>query len=126
MFIYASFWHGGGDRRNDHLYLTACPSDARHAAHDRGDHHPPRRARRALLLIWYGYLNLSPGFGSFRLPSSTPIASLYAAIPLAALIALFTIEQLVNGIRNGFDHPSRRSIGSLLARSTPTSDEGRT
>jgi hypothetical protein len=22
-----------------------------------------------------------------------------------ALIALFTIEQLVNGIRNGFDHP---------------------
>jgi hypothetical protein len=27
-------------------------------------------------------------------------------IPLSAiLIALFTIEQLVNGIRNGFDHP---------------------
>ena len=24
---------------------------------------------------------------------------------LAILIALFTIEQLVNGIRNGFDHP---------------------
>jgi TRAP-type C4-dicarboxylate transport system permease small subunit len=31
---------------------------------------------------------------------------LYAAIPISgALIALFTIEQLVNGIRNGFDHP---------------------
>ena len=46
------------------------------------------------------------GFGSFRLPSGTPIASLYAAIPLSgALIGLFTIEQLVNGIRNGFDHP---------------------
>jgi len=40
------------------------------------------------------------------LPSGTPIASLYAAIPLAGvLIALFTVEQLVNGIRNGFDHP---------------------
>jgi TRAP-type C4-dicarboxylate transport system permease small subunit len=40
------------------------------------------------------------------MPSMTPIASLYAAIPIAgALIALFTVEQLVNGIRNGFDHP---------------------
>ena len=45
------------------------------------------------------------GFGSFRLPSNTPIASLYAAIPLSgALIALFTIEQMVNGWRNGFEH----------------------
>jgi TRAP-type C4-dicarboxylate transport system permease small subunit len=40
------------------------------------------------------------------MPSMTPIASLYAAIPIAgALIALFTIEQLVNGCRKGFDHP---------------------
>jgi len=58
------------------------------------------------VLIYYGYINYIRGFGSFRLPSNTPIASLYAAIPLSgALIALFTIEQLVNGIRNGFDHP---------------------
>jgi TRAP-type C4-dicarboxylate transport system permease small subunit len=36
----------------------------------------------------------------------TPIASLYAAIPLSgALIFLFTMEQLINGCRNGFDHP---------------------
>ncbi len=34
----------------------------------------------------------------------TPIASLYAAIPLSgALIALFTVEQLINGVRHGFD-----------------------
>jgi TRAP-type C4-dicarboxylate transport system permease small subunit len=60
----------------------------------------------AFCLIWFGYINYLRGFGSFRLPSGTPIASLYAAIPLSgALIALFTIEQLVNGIRNGFDHP---------------------
>ena len=40
------------------------------------------------------------------MPSLTPIASLYAAIPISgALIALFTVEQLVNGCRNGFDHP---------------------
>ena len=60
----------------------------------------------AVCLIWYGYLNYLRGFGSFRLPSGTPIASLYAIIPLSGvLIALFTVEQLVNGLRNGFDHP---------------------
>src|SRR5260370_10012678 len=60
----------------------------------------------AFCLIWFGYINYLRGFGSFRLPSGTPIASLYAAIPLAGvLIGLFTIEQLVNGITKGFDHP---------------------
>jgi len=35
----------------------------------------------------------------------TPIASLYAAIPICGvLVALFTIEQLVNGVRKGFEH----------------------
>jgi len=37
----------------------------------------------AFVLIWYGYLNYIRGFGSFRLPSGTPIASLYAIIPLS-------------------------------------------
>jgi TRAP-type C4-dicarboxylate transport system permease small subunit len=60
----------------------------------------------AFCLIWFGYINYLRGFGSFRLPSGTPIASLYAAIPLSGvLIGLFTIEQLVNGITKGFDHP---------------------
>ena len=53
----------------------------------------------------------------------TPIASLYAAIPLSGvLIALFTIEQLVNGIRNGFDHPEPPDEDpAILRRSTPAS-----
>jgi TRAP-type C4-dicarboxylate transport system permease small subunit len=56
--------------------------------------------------VYFGYLNFLRGFGSFRMPSMTPIASLYAAIPISgALIALFTIEQLVNGCTKGFDHP---------------------
>jgi TRAP-type C4-dicarboxylate transport system permease small subunit len=41
----------------------------------------------------------------------TPLASLYAAIPLSgALITLFTIEQLVNGWRNGFDSRDGESV----------------
>jgi TRAP-type C4-dicarboxylate transport system permease small subunit len=50
-------------------------------------------------------LNFLRGFSSFRMPSMTPIASLYAAIPICGfLVALFTIEQIVNGLRNGFDY----------------------
>src|SRR4030088_888231 len=108
LFIYAIFiGAAAATRRNDHLYLTAI-SEALHGT--------PRLIVEivirlvvlgvAFCLIYFGYINYIRGFGSFRLPSGTPIASLYAAIPLAgALIALFTVEQLVNGIRNGFDHP---------------------
>jgi TRAP-type C4-dicarboxylate transport system permease small subunit len=108
LFIYAIFLGAAtATRRNDHLYLTAI-SEALHGT--------PRLIVEIIIrivvlgvafcLIWFGYINYLRGFGSFRLPSGTPIASLYAAIPLSGvLIALFAIEQLVNGIRNGFDHP---------------------
>ena len=59
----------------------------------------------ALCFIYFGYLNFRRGFTSFRMPSMTPIASLYAAIPICGVfVALFTIEQLINGLRNGFEH----------------------
>src|SRR6195256_3945384 len=108
LFIYAIFIGAAvATRRNDHLYLTAI-SEALHGT--------PRLIVEIIIrlvvlgvafcLIWFGYINYLRGFGSFRLPSGTPIASLYAAIPVAgALIALFAIEQMVNGIRNGFDYP---------------------
>src|SRR5690242_15674223 len=103
LFIYAIFIGTAvATRRNDHLYLTAI-SESMHGTQ--------RMVVEVVLgvafcLIWYGYLNYLRGFGSFRLPSGTPIASLYAIIPVSGvLIALFTVEQLVNGLRNGFDHP---------------------
>ena len=55
-------------------------------------------------MAYFGFINFVQGFGSFRMPSMTPIASLYAAIPISGLlIALFTIEQLFNGWRHGFE-----------------------
>ena len=108
LFIYAIFIGAAvATRRNDHLYLTAI-SEALHGT--------PRLIVEIIIrmvvlgvafcLIWFGYVNYLREFGSFRLPSGTPIASLYAAIPFAGvLIALFTIEQLVNGVTKGFDHP---------------------
>jgi TRAP-type C4-dicarboxylate transport system permease small subunit len=108
LFIYAIFVGTAvATRRNDHLYLTAI-SEALQGT--------PRLIVEIIIrivvlgvafcLIWFGYINYLRGFGSFRLPSGTPIASLYAAIPLSGvLIGLFAIEQLVNGIIKGFDHP---------------------
>ena len=108
LFVYGIFLGAAvATRRNDHLYLTAFAESM---------HGPARTIAEvvirlvvlgvAICLIYFGYLNYLRGFGSFRLPSNTPIASLYAAIPLCGLLtALFTIEQIINGCRNGFDHP---------------------
>jgi TRAP-type C4-dicarboxylate transport system permease small subunit len=127
LFIYAIFIGAAvATRRNDHLYLTAISESL---------HGTPRTIVEIIIrivvlgvafcLIWFGYINYIRGFGSFRLPSGTPIASLYAAIPFSGvLIALFTVEQLVNGIRNGFDHPEAEeeliipSVESSLKRGT--------
>src|SRR4030088_1472800 len=88
LFIYAIFiGAAAATRRNDHLYLTAV-SEAMHGT--------PRTIVEiiirmvvlcvALCLVWFGYLNFLRGFTSFRMPSMTPIASLYAAIPLAGIL----------------------------------------
>src|SRR5690348_2113244 len=107
FFIYAIFFGtAAATRRNDHLYLTAIAEGLK------------GRSRTAIEVITrlvvlgvaisfvvFGYLNFLRGFSSFRMPSLTPIASLYAAIPICGvLVAAFTIEQIVNGLRNGFDH----------------------
>jgi TRAP-type C4-dicarboxylate transport system permease small subunit len=107
FFIYAIFVGTAvATRRNDHLYLTAVAE----ALHGRSRTVVEITTRLVVLavaicFIYFGYLNFLRGFSSFRMPSMTPIASLYGAIPLCGiLVALFTIEQLVNGIRNGFEH----------------------
>jgi len=107
FFIYAIFTGTAvATRRNDHLYLTAIADTLVGT---------PRIIVEittrlvvlgvALCFIYFGYLNFLRGFSSFRMPSMTPIASLYAAIPICGvLVALYTIEQVVNGLRNGFEH----------------------
>ena len=60
----------------------------------------------AICMVVFGYLNYLTGFGSFLMPSLTPIAVLYAAIPVGgALVALFTVEELINGWTRGFEAP---------------------
>ncbi len=96
-------------RRADHLYLSALTEAM--TGNIRIVFEVFNRAvvgGVGLCMVVFGWQNFLSGFGSFRMPSMTPIASLYAAIPLCgALVALFSLEQIVNGLRNGFEHAPR-------------------
>ena len=106
FFIYGIFIGAAvATRRNDHLFLAAVGESL--------TGRPRLLIETAIRLVvisvgvfltYFGYINFLRGFSSFRMPSMTPIASLYAAIPISgALITLFAVEQLVNGWRNGFE-----------------------
>jgi len=112
FFIYGVFiGTAAATRRNDHLYLAVLAESM--AGHRRLFFETFNRLvvlAVALSMVWFGYLNFLDGFRSLRMPSMTPLASLYAAIPLCgALVALFTIEQLVNGWKNGFADPAEEA-----------------
>jgi len=105
FFIYGIFCGvAAATRRNDHLYLavlTESMTGNRRLFLEMFNRFVVLCV--ALCMIYFGYLNFLDGFKSLRMPSMTPLASLYAAIPLCGiLVALFTIEQMVNGWRNGF------------------------
>lgn len=94
-------------RRLDHIYLAEI------TRHMRGTKRLViETANRvvvlivACLMVWFGIKNAMLDWGSFRMPSLIPMTAYTAAVPFAgALIALFSIEQIVNGWRNGFEGP---------------------
>jgi TRAP-type C4-dicarboxylate transport system permease small subunit len=108
FFIYGVFiGTAAATRRNDHLYLAVLAESF--SGRKRLFFETFNRVVVlvvAVCMIYYGYLNFLDGFRSLRMPSMTPLASLYAAIPLCGiLVAIFTIEQLANGWKNGFAEP---------------------
>ena len=97
-------------RRNDHFYLTEITKRMTGA---------PRSAIEitnrvivfivAVLIVWCGTQNALLDLGSYRMPSLIPLTVYTAIVPASGvLIALFTIEQLVNGWKNGFEGPEDR------------------
>ena len=91
-------------RRQDHLQLSALTEAMRG---------PTRTVFEVfnrcvvlavgLAMVVYGWENFLSGLSSFRMPSMLPIAYLYWPIPVCgALVALFSLEQIVNGLRHGF------------------------
>ena len=92
-------------RRNDHLCLSAV-TDAMSGATRRFFEVFNRTVVLlvGLAMVAFGWQNFLQGFGSFRMPSMLPIAYLYWPIPVCgALIALFSVEQIMNGWRHGFE-----------------------
>jgi len=58
-----------------------------------------------LAMVVFGCQNFLQGLSSFRMPSMLPIAYLYWPIPVCGLlVALFSLEGIVQGLRNGFVH----------------------
>jgi len=106
FFVYGIFvGAAAATRRNDHLYLSAITERMRGTTRILVE-----TFNRSVVLAvgffmtYFGYINFLQGFGNFRMPSMTPLASYYAVIPISgALIMLFTMEQLWNGWRNGFE-----------------------
>jgi TRAP-type C4-dicarboxylate transport system permease small subunit len=105
FFIYGVFIGASvATRRNDHLYLSAVTEAMRGRARSFFE----LFNRLVVLfvgvcLVIFGFENFLTGFGSFRMPSMLPIAYLYAPIPFCGvLVALFSLEQIVNGLRKGF------------------------
>ena len=109
FFIYGIFIGvATATRRNDHLYLAVLAESM--TGNRRVFFELFNRLvvlGVAFCMIYYGYFNFLDGFKSLRMPSMTPMASFYAAIPLCGiLVSLFTIEQIINGWHNGFDFAS--------------------
>jgi len=119
FFIYGIFsCVAAATRRNDHLYLAVLAESM--SGNRRLFFELFNRGvvlAVAVCMIYFGYINYLDGFKSLRMPSMTPMATLYAAIPVSGiLVALFTIEQMVNGWRHGFAEPKgeprHQSLGS--------------
>ena len=111
FFVYGVFIGAGvATRRNDHLYMTAIAE----SLHGRTRFLVEMLTRAVVLgvglaMIYYGYLNFLKGFESFRMPSMLPIAYLFAVIPVSGLlVTLFSVEQMWNGWRNGFEGADER------------------
>ena len=119
FFIYGIFTGvAAATRRNDHLYLAVLAESL--TGNKRLFFEIFNRGvvlAVAICMIYFGYINFLDGFKSLRMPSMTPMATLYAAIPICGLlVALFTIEQMANGVRHGFTDPKgprhHESLGS--------------
>ena len=100
-------------RRMDHIYLAEITRRMR-GARRQVIETVNRLIQLAIagFMIRFGVQNALHDLGSFRMPSLIPLTFYTAIVPLAgALIALFTVEQMINGLRNGYPGPEDTELG---------------
>jgi TRAP-type C4-dicarboxylate transport system permease small subunit len=117
-FLWGSFLGGAvAVRRNEHFKLAGIATTLRGW---------PRTLLEtfnrlvligvALCMAIFGYQLFVTGFTAYLQPSTIPLAIVYAAIPVSgALVALFGLEELINGLRYGFVSDNPDDIGSEYA-----------
>jgi TRAP-type C4-dicarboxylate transport system permease small subunit len=112
FFIYGSFIGMAlAVRRNEHMYLAEIVQTM--SGSKRRNLEVFSRVVVlivALCLVVFGYQNFLLDMGSYRMPSLIPLGYYSIIVPISgALIALFEIEQIVNGLKNGFPLPKDHS-----------------
>lgn len=113
FFTYGTFCGTAvATRRQDHLQLSALTEAM--SGRMRTVFEVFNRlvvAAVGLGMVVFGWQNLVQGFAAFRMPSMWPIAYLYWPIPVCgALVTLFSLEQVAQGLRNGFARPPAAAV----------------
>jgi TRAP-type transport system small permease protein len=107
-------------RRNDHMYLAEIVQSLQGAR--RRNLEVVSRAVVfvvAMMMVYFGILNFLNDMGSYRMPSLIPLGYYTVSVPIAgALVALFQIEQLANGLKNGFAEPTTKRADLAAAKVT--------
>ena len=100
-------------RRLDHIYLAEITRRLRGTKRQAIE-----TANRIIVLVIAGFMvgfgvqNAILDLGSFRMPSLIPMTVYTAIVPMSGvLIALFTVEQIVNGLKNGYAGPEDSEFG---------------
>jgi len=94
-------------RRHDHIYLSEITKRLRGRRRT-----VVETFNRMVVLVvagfmaWFGVRNALLDLGSFRMPWLIPLTVYTAIVPIAGvLIMLFSVEQMVNGVRAGYEGP---------------------
>ncbi len=94
-------------RRNDHIYLSEITKRLR------GSKRTTIETLNRLVvlavasfMVWFGVKNAILDLGSFRMPWLIPLTVYTGVVPIAGvLIVMFSVEQMVNGVRYGYEGP---------------------
>jgi TRAP-type transport system small permease protein len=100
-------------RRLDHIYLAEITRRM-----TGGKRQTIETVNRIIVLVIAGFMvvfglqNALHDLGSFRMPSLIPLTVYTAVVPMSGiLIALFTVEQIINGLKNGYAGPEDKEFG---------------
>ena len=99
-------------RRNDHIYLAEITKTMTGTKRK-----VIETANRAVVfavaacMAWFGWTNAMLDMGSYRMPSLIPLTVYTISVPICGvLVMLFAVEQIVNGLKNGFEGPEDHEL----------------